>query len=220
MEQCNTQRLEALRSYQNRRRYFATNPRLRRKAYVVVEARFSAPDGKEFRVLERGGSRSVERRVFVPMLEIEQVNSRSPARESVDICRRNYAFDFREFDTTAHAYVFQVEPRTSNKYLFRGRIWVNADDFAIQRIEGELAQRPSFWVRRTHFVHEYAKFGIFWFPVRNQTDVNLRFFGRSTMGIDYFDYEWQPQVESGCGSSVVALQPLPLRVLPRQGFTP
>jgi hypothetical protein len=120
---------------------------------VAVEARFEAPVGKQFRVAERGGSRAVERRVFVPVLETERVNSRSPAREAVEISRRNYDFTCRHYDATARAYIFQAEPRPANKYLFRGKVWVNAEDFGIQRIEGEPAQRPSFWVRHTSFVH-------------------------------------------------------------------
>ena len=212
MEQANVHRREELRSYLSRRRYYAANPRLRRKAYVVVEARFEAPDGKQFRVVERGGSRTVERRVFVPMLETEQVNARSPAREVVEICRRNYTFTYLEYDATAGAYVFQVEPRTVNKYLFRGKIWIDPDDFAIQRIEGEPAQRPSFWVCRTHFVHDYAKFGDFWFPVHNRTEVELRLFGRSSMGIDYFDYDWQPRTQSARTAQSFPLETLPLTI--------
>jgi len=212
MEQTNAQRQASLSSYQSRRRYYATNPRLRRKAYLVVEARFEAPDGKRFRVVERGGSQSVERRVFVPLLETEQANARSPAREVVEICRRNYTFAYLEYDTAVGAHVFQAEPRTVNKYLFRGKIWINPHDFAIQRIEGEPAQRPSFWVRRTHFVHDYAKFGDFWFPVHNRTEVELRLFGRSTMGIDYFDYDWQPRPESARSGQSFPLETLPVTI--------
>jgi hypothetical protein len=111
----------------------------------------------------------------------------------VDICRRNYQFKFLGLDETVRAYVFEVEPRTGNKYLFRGKIWVNAGKYAIQRTEGEPARSPSFWVLRTHFVHEYADFGGFWFPVRHRTDVDLRLFGKSTLEIDYYDYQWQPR---------------------------
>ena len=193
MEESNARRAGALQSYVSKRRYSASSSFLRRAATVVVEASFTAPDEKQFRVLERNGSKAVERRVFVPLMDTEKANARLPARSGVDISRRNYSFSYEGFDEGARAYTFRVDPRTSNKYLFRGRVWVNADDFAIQRIEGEPAQRPSFWVHKTSFVHEYAKFGDFWFPVQNRTEVELRLFGRSWMQIDYGDYDWQPR---------------------------
>ncbi len=184
----------ALRSYFCRRHYFASHPILRRGAYLVVEARFQAPEEKQFQIIERGGSRTVERQVFVPLLETERANARLPARNDVVISRDNYTFNFEGFDATARAYVFKAEPRTRNKYQFRGKVWVDAEDFAVQRVEGEPAQRPSFWIRRTHFVHKYAKFGEFWLPVSNRTEVELRVFGRAGVGIDYYDYDWKPRV--------------------------
>ena len=198
MEQCNHQRAERLTSYTGRRRYYAANPFFHRAAYSVVETNFQAPDIKEFRIVERGGSRAIQNRVFVPMVETERVNARSPAREATEISTRNYTFAYQGYDAAAQAHIFQATPRNDNKYLFRGRIWINANDFAIQRIEGEPAKSHSFWIRKTRFVHEYQKFGGFWFPVSNRTVVELRIFGRSTMNIDYFGYAWEPTVSAGC----------------------
>jgi hypothetical protein len=215
MEKANAERQAALQAYWSRRHYVAKNGLLRREARIVVETHFAAPDEKDFRVVERSGSRTVENRVFTPLMENERANARAPAREGVEICRRNYLFSFAEYDSKAQAYVFNVEPRTPNKFLFRGKIWVTAGDYAIQRLEGEPAQRPSFWVRNTHFVHEYAKFGDFWFPVSNRTEVQLRLFGRSTLEIDYMNYEWQPRPDSTRAASTPSVENLPMSVRAR-----
>jgi hypothetical protein len=61
-------------------------------------------------------------------------------------------------------------------------------------------------------VHDYAKFGDFWFPVHNRTEVELRLFGRSTMGIDYFDYDWQPRPESARSGQSFPLETLPVTI--------
>ena len=192
LEERNAQRQDALRSYVSQRRYSAANPRLRREGYAVVEMRYQSPDTKAYRVVESGGSRSIRTRVFEPLLKAELESSTPAGRAATDISRSNFRFTFVRYDEAAHAYVFDAEPLTSNKYLFRGRIWIDAGDFAIQRIEGEPAQRPSFWVKKTHFVREYRKFDDFWFPVRHRTHVELRLLGPSTMDIDYFDYQWAP----------------------------
>jgi MoaA/NifB/PqqE/SkfB family radical SAM enzyme len=191
MEQANAGREQKLAAFESLRTYRASNSRLHLQAQVTTEMRFDAPDSKTFSVKERAGSRAIQSLVIEPLLGAEQANAKSEARRSVDICRRNYVFTYSGFDPGAQAYVFEVQPRTPNKYLFRGRIWVNAESFAVQRIEGEPAQSPSFWVKRTRFVHEYARFGEFWFPVRHASQADLRIFGHSSLVIDYSGYHWQ-----------------------------
>jgi hypothetical protein len=81
-----------------------------------------------------------------------------------------------------------IEPKTQNKYLARGKIWVDAEDYAIIRVDGKPAKSPSFWVKSVHFVHDYDKFGAFWFPVLNHSVTDVRIFGATEMTIEYFDY--------------------------------
>ena len=193
MEQSNAGRDQKLSAFQSVRSYLAANSRLQLQARVTADLRFDAPDNKTLCVTGRTGSRAIQKLVIEPLLAAERVSGSLEARREVTICRRNYAFTFSGFEEGAQAYVFLVQPRTRNKYLFRGRIWVSAKSFAVQRIEGEPAQSPSFWVRRTRFVHEYARFGDFWFPVRHHSEADLRLFGRSSLVIDYFDYRWEAQ---------------------------
>ncbi len=200
LEERNAERQDRLRSYVSDRHYAAENTRLHKKGDMLVELRYQAPATKSYRVLEKSGSGSVHSRVFMPLLNTEIEQADPQARESTDISRRNYEFKYLRFDEQANAYVFEAEPRTKNKYLFRGTMWVDAHDFAVQRVEGEPAQRPSFWTRKTHFVREYAKYGDFWFPSRHRTEVDLFLFGHSTMDIDYARYSWEPaprQIISG-----------------------
>ena len=191
LEQHNAARQRALLSYTSQRRYEAENARLGRKGFMRVKADFNAPEDKRLQVLEVGGSKSIYKHVFKKLLDAELSTSTEKARRAAEISRENFRFLFSHFDEQENAYVFTAEPRTNNRYLFKGTVWINAADFAVQRVEGEPAQRPSFWVRRTRFVRRYAKFGDFWFPVSHQSDAELRLFGHSTLVIDYSNYEWQ-----------------------------
>lgn len=191
MEQKIAEQHQVLPPYEAHRRYFVTHPLLKGETYSLVEERFLPPEGKQFQVIERGGAQGIEKRVFGPLMEAERLTAREPQRAATDICRRNYTFRFLAYDAAQRAYVFQVTPRTSNRYLFSGKIWVDDQDFAVRRIEGEPARQPSFWVFSTHFVHEFGKFGDFWLPVRHRSEVELVIFGRARMGIDYFEYTWE-----------------------------
>jgi len=85
-------------------------------------------------------------------------------------------------------YVLDLEPRKESRYLIAGRIWVDAEDDAVMRVEGKPAKNPSFLTKSVHFVHEYKKNGLFWFPVSNRSETDVRIFGRADLVIEYFDY--------------------------------
>jgi hypothetical protein len=84
--------------------------------------------------------------------------------------------------------VMTIEPKTQNKYLARGRIWVDAEEYAIVRVEGQPAKNPSFWFKSVHFIHEYDKNGQFWFPASDRSVTDVRILGATEMSIEYFDY--------------------------------
>jgi hypothetical protein len=65
---------------------------------------------------------------------------------------------------------------------------VDAEDYAIIRVDGEPAKSPSFWIKSVHFVHDYDKIGAFWFPVLDHSVTDARIFGATEMTIEYFDY--------------------------------
>ena len=85
-------------------------------------------------------------------------------------------------------YVLAIAPKTHNKYLVEGRIWVDADEYAITRIEGKPAKNPSFWIKSVHFVHNYQKNGPFWLPVSDRSVSDARILGATELTIEYFDY--------------------------------
>ena len=75
-------------------------------------------------------------------------------------------------------YALAVEPKVPTKFLYRGRVWVNAKDFAVCRIEAEPAKNPSIWIKRTDIRHACLKVGNFWLPKENTSVSIIRLGGR------------------------------------------
>lgn len=191
MEQTTDQRFQALRTFQGKRRYFVQHPLLPADTSILVAEEYR--DGKRsFKVLERHGPSEIHQKVFKPLMDAETLNDAEPERQAVEVCRRNYEFTWVRTDPDG-AFVFRAEPRTANRYLFRGLIWIDPRQFAVRRIEGEPAQPPSALVSRTRFVHEFTPFGPFWLQTRHRAQAQLRLLGKAQVGIDYFDYDWQPK---------------------------
>ncbi len=186
----------ALQSARQLRQYHAENKRLHKQANLLVQFDYLAPDRKSFQMVARSGSTSVQKRVFEPMLKAESETGLASFRKTAEINRGNYSFRFLGLDDKHGAFLFEAAPRSVSRYLFVGKIWIDVEDCAVRRIEGEPAQRLSLWVRKTHFVHQYGKFGRFWFPLSNRTEVELRLLGHSEFSIEYFDHTWQEKVDA------------------------
>ena len=99
------------------------------------------------------------------------------------------------------AYLNEVVPKRQDKYLFRGRTWVDAEDYALARVEGQPAKNPSFWTRSVHFVQQYRKNRFFWFPSSTDSVTEARIFGTTRVSIRYFDYMPCSDAARGVGSS-------------------
>jgi hypothetical protein len=87
-----------------------------------------------------------------------------------------------------HCFVVQAIPKRRDKYLFEGKVWIDAQDYAVVRIEGHPAKKLSFWIERADFVRQYQKIDSFWLPQRDVTFVQVRLYGKKALTIDHQDY--------------------------------
>jgi hypothetical protein len=125
------------------------------------------------------------------MIEAEAESSQKGERKETRIIPENY--DFRLVGTEAldgrDSYVLEINPKKPTKFSIRGRIWVDAEDFAIARIEGQPAKNPSFWIRSVQVVQRYARVDQFWLPALNHSVAQARIFGATEVIIEYSDYK-------------------------------
>ena len=56
------------------------------------------------------------------------------------------------------------------------------------RIEGHPAANLSFWIKRADFVRDYEKVAGFWLPLKDETVVQVRMYGKKILTIDHGDY--------------------------------
>jgi len=188
----NELRNQALEHYSSLRSYHLECQCVSHKqADMVVRADYHAPNKKEFTIVSENGSGTVRNRVFKKLLEAEQESMQEENQQRTAITSANYTFqavDYQKTDTDEF-YVLEARPRNKNKFLFRGRIWVNAQDFAITRVEGEPAQNPSWWTVKTDFKRSYQKVGDFWLPQSNESETKVRILGTAVLTISYGEYQ-------------------------------
>jgi outer membrane lipoprotein-sorting protein len=193
LQERNAQRAAALQEFHGTRVYrmqyrgFPSD----RDAEMVVNVAYRAPNSKEFSIVSQTGSKFIIDHVFKKLLEGEQEAANDENRLNTALSTDNYDFTSAGSEDTPDGteYVLNLLPKTKNKYLYRGKIWVDAKDFAVVRIEGEPARNPSFWIKKTEVKHRYIKVGDFWLPAENHTESVIRLGGQAILSIEYKDYK-------------------------------
>jgi membrane peptidoglycan carboxypeptidase len=157
---------------------------------MTVEATYDSPSTKEFKVVSQSGSKLILDRVLKKLLESEKEAAQPAISARTQLNRDNYDFEMVGYEAseTGGQYVLRVSPKSRSKYVYRGKVWVDGTDFAVTRIEGEPAQNPSFWTKKSEIHHEYKKVQAFWLPARNESVSYIRLGGRATLTIEYKDY--------------------------------
>ena len=203
------QRQGSIEGYAGMRRYVLDNQNFHKRAEMLVQVH-GDPDGtKHFEVVSEDGWKAAHKHVLRKMLESESETSHPEARAKTRINPENYDFKMAgaEVIDGRTAYVLEVSPKRKEKYLFRGRIWVDAEDYALARAEGQPAKNPSFWTKSTHFVQIYQKNGSLWFPRSTQSVTDAHIFGTTDMNIEYFDYA--PKTTHAADGSVMSAKEMP-----------
>jgi outer membrane lipoprotein-sorting protein len=183
----NEQRDAQLHSYSSVRTYVVKDQSGAIKASKTVRMLYFAPNTKQFESITEDGSAVVRGLVFDRLMETEAATAGGHERRDTSITPANYTFRLagREDVAAHHCYVVEVLPKREDKYLFRGQIWVDSADFAVVRIAGSPAKRPSFWITRADFVRQFEKVGDFWLPSRDETSVDVRFYGTKLLSIEH-----------------------------------
>ncbi|MGD0801299.1 MAG: sigma-E factor regulatory protein RseB domain-containing protein [Terracidiphilus sp.] len=176
--------LQALRHYQVEYRGFGAVL----TAAMDVEYSYDASSGKSFRVVSQSGSKMLCDKVLRRAVESEKEASQD--KGATALTEANYKFHLAGSESVAGrpAYVLDVEPLVASKFLYRGKIWVDATEFALVKIEAEPAKSPSFWIARTLIRQSFTKTGDFWLPERNRSETKVWIGGTAVLTIDYGTY--------------------------------
>lgn len=192
MTTANARRSAELRGFQGKRWYHLEYHGFLggRDASMEVLATYSAPNNRDFSVVSENGSHLLLNKVLLKLLDSERQAFQN--KKQFELGPANYKF---ELLSTEHmpsgntCYVLSVKPRKNNEFLYSGKIWVDAGDFAVVRMEGEPAKSPSFWIRDTRIESNWEKVGDFWFIAHNSSVSHIRMGGTATLTIDYGNYQ-------------------------------
>jgi hypothetical protein len=183
-------RKSALQDYTAVRIYQVIDTKGKVHAEEVGRMEFRAPDQKMFVVMSESGSGLIRHRALNPLISSEIEAAAGKEHHDSSITPANYSFELLGEQQVGfnRCFVARAIPKREDKYLFEGKLWIDVDDYAVVRIEGHPARRPSFWIQRADFVREYQKIDGFWLPKKDQTFVQVRLYGKKVLTIKHQDY--------------------------------
>ena len=176
---------QELRHYQVQYKGFSANL----VGKMDVSVTFDAATGKSFRIVSQSGSKLLCDKVLKKAVDSEVEAAHD--QDATALTPANYKFELAGIETVEGrpAYVLTVVPVTNSKFLYRGKIWVDAADFALARIKAEPAKNPSFWIQRPQITFSSTKKGDFWLPTSNRSETKVRVGGTAVFTIDYGTYQ-------------------------------
>ena len=157
-------------------------------AQMVVQVHFDHASGKSFRILSQSGSKLLCDKVLKKAVESEKEAAQD--KNSTALTPANYRFQLlgTELLNGRPSYLLHVDPLRPGKFLYRGKVWVDAADFTVAKIEVEPAKNPSMWISHSSILNTYAPADGVWLPQSNRSDSKIRIGGTAELTIDYGTY--------------------------------
>jgi hypothetical protein len=186
----NEERKAALHDYTVLRTYQVVDLKGKVHAEEIGRMEFFSPDKKAFTVTSESGSGLVRHMALNPLINSEVEAAAGKEHHDSAISIDNYSLNLLGEQQLGpyRCFVAEAVPKRKAKYLFEGRVWIDANDYSVVRIEGHPATKLSFWIQHADFVRQYQKVDGFWLPEKDQTLVQVRLYGKKILKIDHRNY--------------------------------
>lgn len=188
------QQANALASYSAVTVVHAELPDTSQQGEFELQRKFEAPHTLQFTPVHYTGDGFVKNNVITRLLqtEVDHVQKDDPALTAISLV--NYKFNYRGLsrvnERTVH--VYQVKPHKKRPGLFKGRVYLDAHNGSLVRVEGSVVKSPSFFVKHIDFWQDYIDVQSFTLPIRIHSEAKARIVGRTIVDIVHRDYQAVP----------------------------
>jgi hypothetical protein len=181
----------------------ASLPRLKKEGSLRASRQIASSGQITYQGSRSAGDKMVIKEVIARYLSAEADASKGLVDvrgnpQSIAINTENYRFRHKAVLTVGEqrTYIFQVTPRKNRLGLFKGEVWVDAETGMPVRESGRLVKKPSVFLSRVDFIHEYEIRDGLAVPVLVESTIDTRLVGRAELAIRYSNYALPQPAES------------------------
>lgn len=159
-------------------------------AEMTVKTTFTRDVGKSYQIESESGSELLRKEVLARVLEDEKTMNEPANRAQELITLANYRMTVqgREVADGRNCFVVAIEPRRTAPYLFKGKIWVDAENKDIVRLEGVASKGTSMVTGPAQVVRRYAEIAGFPMATYASATVSSWLLGPTRVEIEYSGY--------------------------------
>jgi hypothetical protein len=197
IENENNRRHDLLKEYSGSRQYMLQNMRFGKQAAVAVLMTYSRMDGERYTVVARSGSDRLND-IINNVLASESRASLPPENVRHQITSANYRVRLLGTEVAAgrSCYVLELAPRIKTRFLIVGKVWVDADSYAVVRIEGQFAASLSMLVGAPLISEEFIEVHGFWLPLHVRSVASSFLLGPTELEISFSNYQLDQDLAS------------------------
>ena len=181
-----------LQEYSVSRQYTLQNLRFGKQAAVAVLMSYRQVDGERYTVLTRSGSDMLNG-IVDKVLASEVGESLPLANARHQITAANYRVRLLGTEVAGGrgCYVVELAPRIKSRFLIVGKAWVDADSYAVVRIEGQFAASISMLVGAPRISEEFIEVNGFWLPGHVRSVTSSFLLGPTALDILFSNYQFE-----------------------------
>jgi len=181
-----------VRAYTVKRDYQLLDKQDQPKAQVIASITVLPPNQKQYNIESSSGG--MGGKVLRDILQKETEAPKEAQRK--ELSPENYEFQLlgQEQVDGRNCYVLSMNPRREEKDLLRGKIWIDAADYRIHRVEGNPAKSPSWWIRDIHILMVFANVDGMWLRTSTHAVADVRFKGKYV--VETRDLEYGPATQT------------------------
>jgi len=160
-------------------------------AQETVKTVYTRAAGKDYTPTARSGSALLRSTVLDKVLASEKELNLPANREGSWITSANYEMGPQPGRVQVNGrscILVTLKPKRKSQHLFGGKLWVDASDFTVVRLEGTPSQSPSWVAGQTSVTRDYAVVDGFSMATRAEARSHSFLFGDTLLTIEYVGY--------------------------------
>ena len=162
-------------------------------AEMLVKTTYRKQSGKSYDIVSQSGSSIWRNEVLGTLLDNEKRMSQPGNVETALIDSANYVMklDANARDRLAgrDCLVLDITPRRSSQYLFKGKLWVDAQDFAIVQLKGTASKSAFFLANAAEVTRQYDEMSQLPMATHAEAVSGSALLGQTVVKVDYSNYQ-------------------------------
>jgi hypothetical protein len=162
-------------------------------AEMLVKTTYRKQQGKSYEIISQSGSPFWRNEVLATLLSNEKHMSLPGNVETALIDSANYDM---KLDATPQqqlngrdCLILDISPRRTSQFLFKGKVWVDAHDFAIVLLKGRASKSAFFLASAADVTRQYDEVKGLPMASHAQAISASSLLGQTVVKIDYTNYE-------------------------------